>query len=389
MAPFAVLLSNVLLAPVQAGINGYYIRRARHRLRELAPRVVGITGSYGKTSTKFILDTLLAEKFAVLKTPESFNTLMGVSRTINENLLPDHRVLIVEMGAYRRGDVRELCEFVRPQIGIITAIGPQHLERFGSIEAIQAAKQELIESLPPSGVAILNDDDPRCRELADGSRTAKVLRYGTDPSSGGLRIWAEQVGASSAGLRFVLATNDGQRAESRCVLLGRHNVLNVLAASCAALEFGLRLEEVAQAIPKIQPVPHRLQLIEGAGGVVVIDDSYNSNPVGALGALEALSQFTTGRRVLVTPGMVELGSIEQAQNEEFGAKAARVCDYIILVGEKQTRAVLRGVERERFPTARVCVVPGLGEARAELQKVLRAGDVVLFENDLPDLYIEA
>lgn len=386
LAPLLVLAANVLLWPVQHSINSVYFVSAKRRLREFRPLTIGITGSYGKTSTKFFLDVLLKERYEALKTPESFNTLMGVCRVINENLRPEHKVFIVEMGAYRRGDIRALCDFVHPTIGILTAIGPQHLERFRTIENIQATKYELIQALPGSGVAIFNNDDARCRELADKTTGLKVLRYGTDLSKPGLRIWAEQITTSRAGLSFSLATDDGRRAPTQSALLGRHNVLNILGAACAALELGVSLDQIASAIPTIQPAPHRLQLIDGAGGVTVIDDSYNSNPAGVSGALEALGQFTSGRRLLVTPGMVELGGSEDKYNEEFGAGAAKVCDYIVLVGEKQTRPFLKGVERERFPRERVRVVADLGQARAELQKLLKAGDVVLFENDLPDLY---
>jgi UDP-N-acetylmuramoyl-tripeptide--D-alanyl-D-alanine ligase len=163
----------------------------------------------------------------------------------------------------------------------------------------------------------------------------------------------------------------------------------MLGAACVALDMGVSLETIAGAIPKLQPAPHRLQLIQGAGGVTVIDDSYNSNPIGAAEALNALREFNTGKRVLVTPGMVELGEMEAEQNEVFGARAAHVCDYVLLVGPRQTRAILKGLEREHFPRDRIRVVNTLAEATSELQHIVQAGDVVLFENDLPDLYAEA
>jgi UDP-N-acetylmuramoyl-tripeptide--D-alanyl-D-alanine ligase len=162
----------------------------------------------------------------------------------------------------------------------------------------------------------------------------------------------------------------------------------MLGAACVALEMGLSLKEIAQAIPKIESAPHRLQLLQGAGGVTVIDDSYNANPVGAAEALKTLQAFTTGKRVLVTPGMVELGSVEAEQNEQFGVNAAQICDYVLLVGHQQTQAILRGLVRQQFPRERIRVVKDLTEATSELQRIVRSGDVVLFENDLPDLYVE-
>jgi UDP-N-acetylmuramoyl-tripeptide--D-alanyl-D-alanine ligase len=388
-APLLIIVANILLAPVQYAINARYLSAAQKRLRQYAPTVIGITGSYGKTSTKYFLHTILSERYNALKTPQSFNTLMGVCRVVNDELQPQHQVFIVEMGAYQRGSIQKLAHFVRPQIGILTAIGPQHLERFKTLENIEAAKYELIASLPTSGVAVFNNDDPRCRKLADRTEAMKVWRYGLDSTQPGLHLWAQEICQSPQGLTFTLADSQGNRAQTHTVLLGRHNVLNLLGASCVALEVGLSLTEVARAIAKIQPAPHRLQLLRGAGGVTVIDDSYNSNPIGAAEALEALREFKTGRRVLVTPGMVELGVMEAEQNEVFGARAAQVCDYVLLVGPRQTQAILRGLVREHFPRERIRVVKDLAEATTELQGLVQAGDVVLFENDLPDLYVEA
>jgi UDP-N-acetylmuramoyl-tripeptide--D-alanyl-D-alanine ligase len=388
-APLSIILANLLLSPIQHTINATYLFSARKRLQQYAPMVIGVTGSYGKTSTKYFLHTLLSERYKTLKTPQSFNTLMGVCRVVNDELRPDHQVFIVEMGAYRRGSIRRLARLVRPHMGILTAIGPQHLERFKTLENIEAAKYELIAALPASGVAVFNNDDIRCRKLADRTTGIKVWRYGLDSAQPGLHLWAEEICQSTNGLAFVLVDDHKHRAPTHTVLLGRHNVLNILGAACVALDMGLSLEDVARAIPKIQPAPHRLQLLQGAGGVTVIDDSYNANLIGATEALEALREFTGGRRVLVTPGMVELGVVETEQNEAFGIRAAQICDYVLLVGPRQTQAILKGLEHEHFPRERIRVVRDLAEATVELQRLVQAGDVVLFENDLPDLYAEA
>lgn len=389
LASLIVPVSNLLLAPVQSNINNRYIRSAQAKLKHLSPVVIGVAGSYGKTSTKFFIETLLAERFMVLKTPKSFNTLMGLCRVINDDLKPEHQVFIAEMGAYRRGDVRELAELVSPRIGIITSIGPEHFERFKNMENIKATNYELIESLPKSGVGVFNNDIDECRELADRTKSLKVLRYGLNTSQPDLRLWAEEISMSSKGLSFTIVCSEGNRVNTHVGLLGRHNVLNILGAACIALEMGMSLQEIARAIPKIKQVPHRLQLIPGAAGVTVIDDSYNSNPIGAIEALNVLREFNGGKRVLVTPGMVELGELESKENEKLGIAAAKICDYVLLVGAKQTQPVLRGLEREQFPQERLRVVKDLSEATSELEKIVRAGDVVLFENDLPDLYAKS
>jgi UDP-N-acetylmuramoyl-tripeptide--D-alanyl-D-alanine ligase len=384
----ALILANILLKPVQKRINASFVSTARERLREINPIVIGVAGSYGKTSTKFILETILAERFRVLKTPESYNNLLGISRVINSQLQPDHEVFIVELGGYRRGDIKKSTDLVHPQIGIIAAIGPEHLERLKTMENVEAMNYESIEALPASGVGVFNNDMERCRRLADKTTRVKVLRYGLDQSQPGLFLSAEEITQSSEGLRFTMIDSQGNRMPTMTSLLGRHNVLNILGAAAVAVETGMSLQEIGLAIPKIQQVPHRLQLLRGLGGVTVIDDAYNSNPLGANEALNVLKEFNGGKRILITPGMVELGELEGKANEEFGAKAAEICDYVLLVGARQTEAILTGLTRENFPKENIRIVGNLTEATQELQLIVKPGDVVLFENDLPDLYSE-
>jgi UDP-N-acetylmuramoyl-tripeptide--D-alanyl-D-alanine ligase len=386
LSSLTTVLANLILSPVQHAINRTYLRRAQNRLRDVQPLVVGITGSYGKTSTKYLLEHLLANYRRVLKTPLSYNTLMGVCRVINESLDADCEVFIAEMGAYRRGDIKELSDFVHPTIAILTAIGPQHLERFKTIDNIQATKYELVEALPASGVAIFNNDDPRCRALADRTTHVRVMRYGLEATEQPLDLWAEGIAMGPEGLSFTMAGQDGRRVKVRTMLLGHHNVLNILGASCAALAVGIPLVELAKAIQDLPPVPHRLQLLDNGSGVTVIDDSYNSNPVGAMEALEVLGSFTTGQRILVTPGMVELGPLEAHLNEELGAKAAEVCDYVLLVGVERTKPLVAGLQAKNFPPEKIRVVRDLKGATIVLPTIVAAGDTVLFENDLPDLY---
>ncbi|HEV8352661.1 MAG TPA: UDP-N-acetylmuramoyl-tripeptide--D-alanyl-D-alanine ligase [bacterium] len=387
-APFVVPLSNWLLAPVQRAINGRFLRTASARLAEAKPIVIGITGSYGKTSTKHFLQTILSQRYRTLMTPGSYNTYMGVCRVINEQLAAEHEVFIVEMAAYGRGEIREIADLVHPRIGILTAIGPQHLEWFGSIENIEATKYELMQSLPPGGAAVFNADDPRCRALADRTTHVKVLRFGII-APGTLRVRAEGIAHSRQGLSFVLVDDSATRVPVATRLLGRHNVPNILAAAAAALELGLSLEDIAAGAARLEAPEHRLQPLEGAGGVTVIDDAYNSNPEGAAEALDVLRQFTTGRKVLVTPGMVELGPLQEEANKTFGRQAAAICDHVILVGPAQTRPIRAGLEEAGFAADRVTSVNTLKEAEGVLQRILKPGDVVLFENDLPDQYAES
>ncbi|MEP7367743.1 MAG: UDP-N-acetylmuramoyl-tripeptide--D-alanyl-D-alanine ligase [Acidobacteriota bacterium] len=397
--PFVTVLANLLLKPVQAAINQGFVRQARRRLKEYGPIVVGVAGSYGKTSTKYFVTTILAERFRVHKTPESFNTLLGVCRVINGNVQPEqalnstHQVFVVEMGAYRRGEVRETARMVAPHYGILTAIGPEHFERFLSIENIQATNFELIEAIHDDGAAAFNCDLPDCEVLARRAAQAptqfpKVLRYGVETTTADRALWAEEIAHGPDGISFTLVHRDGCRQQAHTKLVGRHNVLNILGASLIALEMGLSLEEIARGIAKLEPAPHRLNIIHGAGGTIVIDDSYNSNPIGAAEALHVLAEFKAGRRILVAPGMIELGSLQAEKNAEFGRQAAAICDFVYLIGPDQTRDVARGLHDAGFPASKFKVCKDLTEATIHMGAMLRPGDAILFENDLPDLYAE-
>jgi UDP-N-acetylmuramoyl-tripeptide--D-alanyl-D-alanine ligase len=245
----------------------------------------------------------------------------------------------------------------------------------------------VIQALPANGLAVFNADNAGCRTLAAQTRHVPIRTYGLEAADGPPDVTAADIRTSTRGTEFTVRAAGHGEARFRSPMLGRHNVANVLAATAVALELGLTLDEIAAAAERLEPVPHRLQLIPGSGGVTVIDDAYNSNPAGARAALAVLSEFP-GRKVLVTPGMVELGALEAERHAEFGRDAAAVCDYVILVGRQRTAAIAAGAQAAGFPPDRLFVVPDLKEATAQLGRLVAAGDVVLFENDLPDQYDE-
>lgn len=423
-APWVLLGANRALCPVQASINRRYVEAARRTLAQAGPLVVGITGSYGKTTTKFCVGAVLEADRSTLVTPESYNSLLGVVRTINEQLQPTHEAFVVEMGMFRRGDIAELCGLARPKIGVITAIGPMHLERLGSMEAIAAAKGELLDALPPGGHFVTNANDPRCLELAARAHVPVTLFAIGDPPPGGANAGVGAAAAApdgpppdglppddptpgGAGVQAgVLARNirlcdgrtlfelhlDGPASpplEVSAQLLGRHNVLNLLAAAAVGRVLGVEPERIAQALARVRAPDHRLAPIHNRqAGIVVIDDAYNSNPEGARAALEVLAEHPAQRRVLVTPGMVELGEMEEQLNGAFGEQAAQVCDVVILVGPTRTRPVREGLAKGGMNGDAVHVVRDIAQATELLGRLTRAGDVVLFENDLPDTYSE-
>jgi UDP-N-acetylmuramoyl-tripeptide--D-alanyl-D-alanine ligase len=377
--------ANTALAPFQRRINRRFEESARARLASVAPVVVGITGSYGKTTTKVCVGAVLAEHEPTLITPASFNSYLGVIRTINEHLEPAHRDFVVEMGMYRAGDITELCELVHPQIGVLTAIGPVHLERMGSIEAITDAKAELALALGPDGHLVVNGDDRRCREIA-ARVSVDTLLYGIEDPDAHVR--AENIGLADGRTHFELVIGDERIAVSSG-LLGRHNVSNLLAAAAVGHLRGMSGAQIARGLAAVEPPEHRLQPIPNPrAGIVVIDDAYNSNPAGAAAALEVLHSHPAKRRILVTPGMVELGDQEEELNEAFGRQAAAVCDRVILVGPTRAIPIERGLRAAGFSAEAITVVRDIAEATTVLGRLTRAGDVVLFENDLPDMYSE-
>ena len=383
LTPHLLVGADWLLTPIQGFINANFMRAARRKLDEIDPVVVGVTGSFGKTSTKFAVEGLIGRTGSALATPASFNTPLGVCRTVNEHLSADHRYFIVEMGAYGVGEIADLCRFARPTIGVLTSIGPAHLERFGSIERIRQAKYELIDSLPPAGVAVMNVDDPAVRELADETSRVRVIRYGLEPS-GNPDVTALDVATTTTGTTLKVVERDsGETLDARMRLLGRHAVGHLLAGICVARAVGRPFAELADGIAALRPIEHRLQIIEGTGGITVIDDAYNSNPDGAAAALEVLASMPARRKFVVTPGMVELGDLQAESNRTLGRQAAAVADTIIVVAGVNRESITAGASGGR---AEVVAVDSLDEASARLRDLLSPGDAVLFENDLPDQY---
>ena len=385
LMPLWIALGGLCAWPVEKLVSEMYFRDAQRKLAARRDLIkIGITGSYGKTSVKFIMKTILEEKFQVLATPSSFNTPMGVTRIIREKLMPAHQVFIAEMGARHVGDIRELCRLVHPQHGVLTSVGPQHLDTFRTIERIKGTKYELMDAIPDGGCCFFPDDGAICRELFDRTRKEKRLCCVGDEADDA-DVWATNVTVSPAGSAFTLHTiGDSIRCETR--LLGEHNIQNVLLAATVALHLGMNLRQIARGIARIQPVEHRLQLIPSAG-VTIIDDAFNSNPNGAKAALRVIRDFP-GRRIIITPGMVELGGEEAAFNREFGRMMADCVDVAILVGKKHTAPIAEGLKEAGFPEADLHVVASLEEASALLRQLGRPGDVALFENDLPDNYSE-
>jgi len=387
LSSYYILGANYIAKPIEKKINHKYYEMAAEKIRSMKGLTsVGITGSYGKTSTKFALAALLNEKYNVLNTPESYNTPMGISRIINDKLTDEHEIFIAELGATRTGDIDEVAVLTNPKIGILTSIGPCHLETFKSIDNIMRTKYELIERLPDDGTAIFNYDNEYVKKLADKTFKKKLL-YGIKNTED-TDVFATDIKVGNTGSIFTLCINGLGTIECETKLLGEHNILNILAGAAAARVLGLSLEEISRGMSRIESVEHRLQLIDQGMGVIVIDDAFNSNPDGAKAALDVLNSFRDKRKIIVTPGMIELGDLEEEENKKFGENIARVCDIAVLVGKKRTAPIYNGLKSKEFNESNLYVVNSLNEASELLKTLTKVNDVVLFENDLPDTYNE-
>ena len=389
---YFIMLGLFINYPIESGINKLYLLSAKNIIRKSKATIIGITGSYGKTSVKDILHAFLSLKYKALKTPESYNTPMGICKVIRGELKSDCDFFVVEMGARRRREIKELCDLVSPVSGIVTSVGPQHLETFGSMENIIKTKSELIEALPEDGIAVLNADNSGCAEMAKKRNLQQILLFGIDfdEKKGGNScsfVKAKNISMDSGGSHFILHNGRSEEVEVKSCLLGYQNIYNILAASAIALHYGLTLDEIKNAIKNLKPAPHRLQLIKNPNGIIVIDDAFNSNPVGAGMALDVLGSFKGGKKILVTPGLVELGEIEYQENKKFGEKAASVCDYVVVVGKTQSKPIIAGLKEKGFSSDKIKNVESLDKASQYLQTVLKPDDIVLFENDLPDNYL--
>ena len=381
LQPFLILLVNWINRPVEQAIDRHYVSDAARILREMPDlTVIGVTGSYGKTSVKYFLNTLLSSKFNVLQTPGNYNTTLGVVRTIREQMKPFHEIFICEMGAREVGDIKEICDLVHPDYGIITSIGPQHLQSFHTVENIFATKFELADAVPAEGKVFLNYDNSYIR----GHKIDKnVVSYGT--AGAAIDYRAYDITVSPNGSTFKMKDAQGEEFEFHTRLVGNHNVQNIAGAIAVAHTLGIPMEKLRYPVKQLESVPHRLQLSR-QGGRILLDDSYNSNKNGFMAALDTLAMFKE-LRILMTPGMVELGEKQYSENKEVGVYAADKCDYAVLVGREQTKPIQDGLLEAGFARSRMIVVDTLQEA---FQMVNAIPDekqkVVLIENDLPDNY---
>lgn len=373
-----------VLTPVEYLINRKYYRRAAARLAQMPDlKIIGITGSYGKTSTKHYLHRILSQHYDTLMTPGSYNTTLGVIRTINEYLKPYNQVFIVEMGAKQKGDIKEICDLVHPQAGIITAVGPQHLETFKSIESVRDTKFELADAIPADGLVVINNDFEPAKHRPVSNTIA--IRYGIADTEN-CAYTAINITYGPDGTDFTITGPDGFALDIHTRLVGECNISNLIAAVIVALHLGIPESKIQYAIQTIEQVEHRLQMRHLAGGITIIDDAFNSNPSGSRMALQVLGGMTTGSRFVITPGMIELGEMQFDLNKEFGKNIAKNADFVFVVGEYNQEAILTGLMEAGYPEDKVVCVDTFLNANAQVMTMAKPGDTILIENDLPDTF---
>lgn len=362
--PFSLLTENTLQALQK--IAAYW-------RRQFELKVIGITGSVGKTSTKELTASILSQRFITLKNPGNLNNEIGLPLTLLQ-LTHHHQVAVLEMGFYIPGDIAKLCEIALPQIGIVTNVGTVHAERAGSIEAIAAGKSELVQALPPApeGVAILNFDDERVLPMAQKT-DARILTYGLDPQA---ELWADEI--ESMGLEGIRCRMHfhGEDFYITAPLIGRHSVYTLLRSAAAALCLGFSMPAIFDALKNSQ-LQLRITTVQSASGALILDDTYNASPDSTVAALNLLADLD-GRKVAVLGDMLELGQYEEDGHQRIGIRAAEVADELVFVGQR-TKTSLSSALESGFPAQKAHWFAQPSEATEYLRKILKNGDVVLIK----------
>lgn len=380
--PIIVPVVHIILVPLENLIIKSYISKAKYNLKKHPNLIkIGITGSYAKTSTKYILNTILSTKYKVCMSPHSFNTPTGLSKVVNNYLSNDDQILIAEMGAKNVGDIKKLCKFIQPKYGILTGVGNQHLMTFKTVENVLKTKNELIESLPEDGYAIFNGNSEACKTLFEQCKVKKDIVSSNLKTS---KIKAENIKINEDGTAFDLIINT-KKYTCKTSLLGTHNVENILLCVQMAKKLNLTDEEIVSGISSLQQIPHRLEKIVTESNII-LDDAYNASVEGSTVALDVLSTFK-GRKIVITPGLIELGDKLKEENVNFGKKIAKVADIVVIVNKLNFEAIKEGLDFEKFNDDNIYQAENLNHAKVLLKDFVKKDDVILFENDLPDNYI--
>jgi len=395
---FLIIAALILIFP-ETIVKKRIVAHATERMKKFPNlKVIGIAGSYGKTTMKEAIGAVLNEKYRVLKTPENINTPLGIAELIQNKLDGSTDIFIVEMGEYERGDIEEICKMVRPELGVITGINEAHLERMGSLENTVKTIFELAENVSENGKIFLNADDELIVKNYGRYAGKKETAFYTALTSDLCKYKIERINFSEDGSGYdfeVVAESNGsiyspQGGESlgefHISLLGEYAIGTAMAGIIVGQALNMDIADIKAGIWKIKPSKHRLEPVPTTNGVTVIDDSYNGNPAGALAAMEVLSKFEGRRKIYVTPGLVEMGPAAERVHTELGRRLGMFADIAILIKNSVTQYIMKGLESSGFNMKNAIVFESAVEAHARLADILKPGDVVIFQNDWPDNY---
>jgi UDP-N-acetylmuramoyl-tripeptide--D-alanyl-D-alanine ligase len=397
--PLWLVVANEMLAGYEKSIQEGFANEARALIKKYDPIVIGITGSYGKTSTKIVLKDVLSSVSQTFSTPGSINSYMGVTREIRERLTPEHRYAVIEMGAYYIGSIKKMCSLTPPKAAIITSIGLMHLERFGSQEAVYRAKSELAQAVPADGILVCNGDNDFTRKVAAENPKRVTLLYGMDPDKGPLDCVMSDIRPDETGSHFKI-TWKGTTYDGYAGVLGKPMLSNILGVFTLVCALGIPPNVVLAALRNAKTEKNRLEPVRAPiasfashvngtplkqGQVLRLNDAYNSNPIGFGAALDVLAAMPRGRKVLVTPGMIELGEKQDEENKNLAKKAAAICDLAVIVGTTNKEALTSGLSEGGLASEKVKEFSTMQAALDFLSQYCEDGDVVLIENDLGDV----
>lgn len=381
--PILVCVAYYITYPFETLHNKSFVNKAKRHLSNHKNLIkIGITGSYGKTSVKNILSTLLSVKYNVCSSPMSYNTPLGLSKTILNSLNEKDEIFIAEMGARFVGDINTLCDIIKPEIGVITGIGNQHLLSFKTKENLIKTKSELTDFIcKNNGKMFFNGDNQEVKNMAEKCSCEKIVSLAFEENN---MLYATDLEYDRAGVNFTLV-NGQKKIKTSARLLGFHNISNIVLCANICLSLGLTLEEIEKGIQRLVPSAHRLALVPSSGSLIVIDDAYNGSVEGASAALEVLASYTS-KKIVITPGLVELGKEQYDSNKQLGVLIAKKADYIIINGTTNFEALEEGLKEGGMAEDKILRAGSLKQAVTQLYDITEPGDVVLFENDLPDNY---
>ena len=382
-------IALIIIWPLQAIAKAWLLARARMKIKKMPQlKVIAVAGSYGKTTMKAALSTVLEEKYAVASTADSINTPLGIAKFILKTVEVKTEILVIEMGEHYRGDIKELCDFIRPDIGVITGINESHLERMGDLKTVVATIFELADGLKPEGLLVMNIDDKNIVEnFAKFTERTKIKFYsGLNDQRSQFRIENFSFNEADLTNSFDIESG-GEKVHVISHILGEYIRQLASAAAVVGAELAVDLKSVAIGLNKLWPVNHRLQPIINPRGLLVIDDGYNGNPDGVREAINLISKFKDRRKVYVTPGLVETGDSAKAIHMEIGRQLAGAADLVILIRNSVTPFIAEGLEAAGFDKAKIIWFETAPEAHHQIGKILTPNDVVLFQNDWGDQYI--